>query len=130
MNMAALWSSPYAAQGTGMQPYQQQQFGQPTLWGGYGQVGTQPFQQTLQLLQVLPQQLQQIQTLQQQQLAYIQQLLQLVPAQLQQLQQLIQVMPHQITQLQQLQPFGPPISGPLGLGSASQIFGQAPGQVM
>jgi hypothetical protein len=100
--------SPYVAypgQGSGVQPWQQQQL--------------------LQLVQIVPQQLQQLQALQQQQLLLVQQLLQVVPAQLQQLQQLIQVLP------QQIQPLGQAMSGPLGFGLIPQTFGgQIPGHVM
>src|SRR5262249_40602246 len=84
--------------------------------------------------QAVPQQLQQIQYLQQQQLQILQQLLQFVPAQLQQLQQLIQFVPHQIQQSQpsqQWQPFGPPLSGPLGFSLSPQAYlGQPASHVM
>lgn len=87
-----------------------------------------------QLIQAVPQQLQQIQYLQQQQLQILQQLLQFVPAQLQQLQQLIQFVPHQIQQSQpsqQWQPFGPPLSGPLGFSLSPQAYlGQPASHVM
>jgi hypothetical protein len=118
-------SSPYATQGLGIPlsgqlPYAQPWSGPPT---GYGLGSPQPLQQVLQLLQIVPHQLQQVQLLQQQQLLHLQQLLQFVPAQLQQLQQLIQSVPHQVQQLQQGQPFGPPLSGPLGFGLVPQAFG-------
>jgi hypothetical protein len=97
-------------------------------YGGYaGQAaGLQPWQQIMQLVQIVPQQLQQVHALQQQQLLYLQQLLQIVPAQLQQLQQqLIQSLP------QQGQPFTQTISGPFGFGLVPQAFGgQVPGHVM
>lgn len=95
-------------------------------------IGISPWQQILQLVQIVPQQLQQVQTLQQQQLVYLQQLLQLVPAQLQQLQQLIQVLHQQAQPLQQpWQPLGQAISGPLGFGLVPQVFaGQPPSHVM
>jgi hypothetical protein len=107
-------------------------------WGlsPYGSVGQgigvqQPWQQILQLVQIVPQQLQQVQALQQQQLLYLQQLLQVVPAQLQQLQQLIQILPQQAQQLQPFQPLGQTLSGPLGFGLVPQVFaGQTPSHVM
>lgn len=99
----------------------------------------QPFQQFVQILQMVPHQLQQLQQLlyaQQQQLQYLQQVLQVVPAQLAQLQQLIQIVPQQIQQLQQhpQQPYGSSsglssfTATPLW-GIASPGFGQS-GQVM
>ena len=91
-------------------------------------IGLQPWQQILQLVQIVPQQLQQVQALQQQQLLYVQQLLQIVPEQLQQLQQLVQGLSQQV---QPLQAFGPTLSGPLGFGLVPQAFGgQAPSHVM
>ena len=87
-------------------------------YAGQG-LGQPPWQQILQLVQIVPQQLQQIQTLQQQQLVYVQQLLQLVPVQLQQLQQLIQSLPLQASSLQ---PFGPSLAGPVGVGLLPQAY--------
>jgi hypothetical protein len=98
--------------------------------GGYAGGGLSPVQQTLQLLQIVPQQLQQLQALQQQQLFLLQQLLQLVPTQLQQLQQLVQFAPQQVQHSQQWQPSGPTISGPFGFALIPQAQGQASGYVM
>jgi|SRR5262245_30248664 len=108
--------SPYAGQPFGsqssLQHYGQSFLNQPGFGGS-----TQPQQQILQFLQIVPQQLQQLQ----QQLAQIQPFLQAVPAQLQQLQQMIQVIPQQIQLLQQ-QPYGPAFSGPPNLGLGPQAF--------
>jgi hypothetical protein len=98
--------------------------------GGYAGGGFSPVQQTLQLLQIVPQQLQQLQILQQQQLYLLQQLLQLVPTQLQQLQQLIHFASQQVQHPQQWQPSGPAISGPFGFGLIPQAQGQPAGYVM
>lgn len=118
--------SPYAGQPFGIQSFPQQ-YAQP-FWSQSGIGSTQPLQQILQLLQIVPQQLQQLQSLQQQ-LAQIQPLLQLVPAQLQQLQQMIQFIPQQIQLLQQ-QPYGPTFSSPLGLGLTQPFAGTGASYVM
>src|SRR5262245_21999260 len=117
--------SPYAGQPFGTQS-SPQHYGQSFLnQPGFGLGATQPQQQILQFLQIVPQQLQQLQ----QQLAQIQPLLQVVPAQLQQLQQMIQFIPQQIQLLQQ-QPYGPAFSAPPSLGLAPQAFAGAGGYLM
>ena len=120
----------YGLQGWGLNPYAVQQ--------GYGQAGLSlyglpPFQQMLQLFQIVPQQLQQLHQLvfaQHQQLQQAQQVIQVIPAQLAQLQQLIQIGLQQIPQLSTSQ-----LSGFTGFGAASpwglspQTYAQ-PGLVM
>lgn len=106
-------TTPYAGQGTGISPWQQQ-FSQ------------QPFQ-------AVPQQLQQLHHLHLQELQllqHVQQLLQIVPQQLQQLQQIIQIVPQQLQQLQQqLQsqqsPFGQTAAG-MGGGAFGSPFLSTP----
>ena len=104
---------------------------------GLNPVASLPLQQTVQLLQIVPQQLQhllQLESLQQYQLQQLQQVLQLIPAQLAQLQQFIQfVVPQHIQQMQQ--PFGQ-IAGAVGIPGlnpwtvSSQLFGAQPSYVM
>ena len=112
--------SPYAGQPFGTQSFPQHYAQSFSNQPGYGIGSTQPLQQVLQLLQLVPQQVQQLQILQQQ-LAQIQSLLHHVPAQLQQLQQLIQFIPQQIQLLQQ-QPYGAAFAGAPGLGLTPQAF--------
>jgi len=112
---------------------------------GLNPAASLPLQQTVQLLQIVPQQLQhllQLESLQQYQLQQLQQVLQLIPAQLAQLQQFIQfVVPQHIQQMQQ--PFGQ-IAGAVGIPGlnpvgipglnpwtvSSQLFGAQPSYVM
>lgn len=121
-------------QGQGTTPFGVPQFGgQPQTNLPFSTV--QPFQQIVQLLQVLPQQLQNLQQLafvQQQHLQQLQQLVQVIPAQLAQLQQLIQYVPQQIQQMQQPygQAFGAGLLGASPLGISPQTFGSQPGYLM
>jgi hypothetical protein len=137
--------SPYGGQGFSSNPFGfQPPYSQsPTNYPvGVNPFSSQPLQQILQLLQIVPQQLQHVQQLehqQQQLLQHLQQLLQVIPAQLSQLHQLIQFVPQQIQQMQQpsqlQQPFGqiPGISGFASQPQAAMtphIFGAQPGHVM
>jgi hypothetical protein len=106
--------------------YGQSPFGSP-LSTGPNPYGSQPIQQILHLLQIVPQQLQhvvQLQYLQHQQIQQLQQILQSIPAQLQ-----------QMTQFGQQQPFGQsagmgggPFSSPWGM--SPQMLGGQSGYVM
>ena len=142
------WSlSSQNPQGLGINPYAFQQYAQnqplssAPLSSIAGQVpGLQQLQQTIPLLQIVPQQLQ-----------HLQQIVQLLPGQLQQLHQLIQFVPQQLqhfqqtaqsqqpgqfqqpSQLQQPFAYGPGVGGfavtaPWGIGP--QAFGAQPSHVM
>ncbi len=156
------WSlSSQNPQGLGINPYAFQQYAQnqplssAPLSSIAGQVpGLQQLQQTIPLLQIVPQQLQHLQqlvSLQLQELQQLQQIVQLLPGQLQQLHQLIQFVPQQLqhfqqtaqsqqpgqfqqpSQLQQPFAYGPGVGGfavtaPWGIGP--QAFGAQPSHVM
>ena len=139
--------NPQGPQGLGINPFAFQQYAQnqplssAPLSSIAGQVpGLQQLQQTIPLLQIVPQQLQ-----------HLQQIVQLLPGQLQQLHQLIQFVPQQLqhfqqttqsqqpgqfqqpSQLQQPFAYGPGVGGfavtaPWGIGP--QAFGAQPSHVM
>ena len=142
--------SPYGPQGLGINPYAFQHYmqSQPLmsapLSSPFGQTAA-PLQQSLPLLQIVPQQLHQLQQLvsvQLQALQQVQQVVQFLPAQLQQIQQLIQIVtqqlqqvqsPYQASQYQASQPFAQPANGGIGSpvwGLGLQPFGITPTQLM
>jgi len=106
-----------------------------TPTSAFNPYASQPVQQIIQLLQVVPQyvqQLVQLEYLQQHQLQQLQQIVQHIPAQLAHLQQLIQFAPHQL-QHQLQQPFsqiGGGLSGLTPWGVSPQPFGPQPNYVM
>jgi hypothetical protein len=141
INPGSSWgASPYGPQGLSINPYfAHQPYGQPPLTPPLGSLapttpfGTQPQQQVVALLQIVPQQLQQLQQLifaQQQQLQQIQQLLQPIAGQLVQLQQLIQFVLQQNQQFSSSQlPGLTNFSAAAPWGMMPHAFAQ-PGQVM